>query len=84
MKMETLLEKAKKLPVRTKVNYSTTTLEDLDLVLGWLNNEITSTQMCKVRKLNQATGNYLYYCASVIKKFYQEGKLKIKKSGANN
>jgi len=81
MNKETLLEKAKKIKTRKIVHWhKTSTDEDLDLVLAWLKNEIGARQMCQVKGVARTSGNYLYYCASVLKKFYLEGKLIIKKA----
>jgi hypothetical protein len=75
--MPTLLEQAKTIP--TSPVKKELTEEDLDLVLAWLNDEVSATQICKVLKKSKATGNYLYYFSTVIKKFYKNGKLVIKK-----
>ena len=76
--MKTLLEKAKSIK-SNKINYRLFTDQDIDLVLAWLDGHINTTQMCKARKLNRLTGNYLYYCASVLKYAHQLRKIKISK-----
>jgi len=78
MDKETLLQIAKRINIR-KIKFKNYTEEDLDLVLAWLNNEITATQIAGALNKTIASGNYLYYCASVLKKFYLDKKLIIKK-----
>lgn len=77
---ETLLEQAKKIEVRVggnKKQYTQYTFEDLELVMAWIKDEVSATQICKILGKNKNSGNYLYYIAAVLKKFYLEGKIKI-------
>lgn len=77
--MKTLLEKAKEIPVKKCFRYDKATEQDLDLVIAWLNDEVSVKQICEVMGFKVKTGNYLYYFSSVLKKFYKIGKIKIKK-----
>jgi len=79
IKEETLLQKAKKISVLRRSKYKDYTIEDLDLVLAWLSNEVTATQMAGALDKTVTSGNYLYYCASVLKKFHLDGTLIVKK-----
>ena len=53
------------------------TKQDRDLVYAWLTGEISATQMCKATKQRVSGGNYMYYCASVIRHFILMGEWKI-------
>lgn len=77
MKKETLLEKAKKLPIRKnkKVNLSE---EHLELGLAWMKNEIGLAQINRVLNKNNTSGNTLYSIATWLKESYRQGKIKIK------
>jgi hypothetical protein len=77
---ETLLEKAKKIPSNKRRVYNSWNEEDLDLVLAWLNGEITADQICEARNVLKTSGNYLYYSIQVIRKHVAEGKIKIIKT----
>ena len=77
--METLLEKARNIKTHQRKISEKYSEEDLDLVLAWMRGEINSAQISKARGSMTATGSCLYYCSSVIKKFYAEGKLRVEK-----
>lgn len=81
MKKETLLQRAKKIETRKRREKQDYTLEDLELAIAWIKCEVVGIQMCKrlIFKVlkSSSSGNYLYYVASVLKKFYREGKVKI-------
>ena len=73
----TLLEEAKKIKVNSKFSYQPVNKEQLELVIGWLSGEISYTQLTKVLKFKSSGGNYLYYIASMLKRGYQKGLIKI-------
>lgn len=74
--MKTLLEKANEIKFGRSLKNAYTE-EDLELVLAWFNRKITGRQLSEAKGLKSLTGNYLYYCASVLKRYIEARKIKI-------
>lgn len=76
--METLLEKARKVnrkKIRKTREYSE---QDLELVEAWLSGSLSAIQVSKaVTPPNEKRVSYLAYIGSVMRHFYQQGKVKI-------
>ena len=76
MKEETLLEKAKNIAM-FRSGKSPLNEEELDLVLAWFNDEVTTKQASQV--LGKKGMNYASYVSTLLKRAYLSGKLEIKK-----
>lgn len=72
--MPSLLDKAKAIPSTTKPKKSYTE-DDVELVMGWINGDITLTQLAKVKEISEG---YTYaYIAQVCRfAFHDNGKKK--------
>lgn len=69
-----LLEEAKSIRrIQPKSEYSK---EEIDLIIAYLNREVTTTQIQKVVKL-KAPGSVNNYVLQGIRFAYQQGKLKV-------
>ena len=79
MKKETLVEKAKKIPVGNS-NKILMSDEHIDLALGWMKGEIRLTQLAGAIGITkgECTGNVLYKIAQWLREAYRQGKLTIK------
>jgi hypothetical protein len=75
--METLLEKAKKVPVRSRIKRSISG-EDIELALAWMKGEVTLSQVAKVSRHKTSSGNVLYRVAVCLREAYMQGLIKIK------
>ena len=78
MSKETLLKKAKKIKTKQYILRKYTD-EDLELVLAWLNREISTKQVCGALNLKNHGGNGLYYMATIIKQGVSAKKLIVKR-----
>ena len=76
---KTLLELATEVKHKNRPKTREYGEEDLDLALAWIDSKVSATQICKTLKKSGMSGNYLYYISIVLRKFYREGKIKIKK-----
>ena len=75
MKKETLLEKAKNITMfKSRLSLNE---EELDLMLAWLNDEVTTKQASQV--LGKKGVNYASYVSTLLKRAYLSGKLEIKR-----
>ena len=77
MKNQTLLEKAKAVPIRKARSYDAISDEEMEVVFGWLRDEVKTKQICFVLGHTYNTGNVLYFIAIALRKAYREGRLKI-------
>ena len=82
MKKMTLLQKAKSIKKKSESKRYIYSDENLELVMAWLKGEIGPNQMMKALLTpgSVKTGNYLYYCASILRQAYNMGKIRIMKN----
>lgn len=74
IKRHTLLEKAKAVMLHGKIPI---TEDEIELALGWIRGEVSWKQANVAMGKRSDGGNGLYRIAIILRKAYQDGKLKI-------
>ena len=76
--MTTLLEKAKAVPI-SKIRKKDITDEHLDVMLAWIDGEITNSQIMVSLGMPKTGGTCLYLMSQYIRWGVQNNKIKITK-----
>lgn len=76
MAKETLLQRAKKVPINKRKIVVTD--EHIELALAWLRDEVALRQMNIVLMKPNQSGNVLYGTAVALREAYRRGKITIK------
>jgi len=75
----TLLETAKQVQVKSPtVSVGKYTMEDFDLVMAWLDGQITTTQAQTALKGSSRGSNMINFSFATIKDLYKQGKIVIR------
>lgn len=73
----TMLEKAKKTPIRHLIYFRSITAEHIEVAIAWLKDEITSTQAANGLGLVLTQGNYQRHLAQIIREAVRRKIIKL-------